>query len=220
MAETYYGPHILHVGERDPKDTKYATDEYVYADPGIGGKVVVAPRLKTEKPSLRNAVKALNRKAPGLIPMEDGGVFQGGDILTQLLQMLTGGASQSFATELPLTQLSIMQALGTIIPGLFGITDPKQFRDMLASGLQSGQGFPTMGMQQQKWQQGMTEQQFGEGRRQFDTSFGEGKRQFDVTSGLEAAEQAYQRSIRGLKGLPAIGNAGSTMPTLGTGTSL
>jgi hypothetical protein len=205
MVDTYYGPTVLHVGERDPKDSKYATDEYVYADPGVGGKVIVAPRLKDEKPSLKNAIKALNQKAPGLVGMQGGGgIFQGGNLIAQLMQMLTGGQAQNFATELPMTQLAIMQALGLIDPHLFGITDPAEFRTRLSWGL----GTPTLGAQQQKWQQGMSEKQFAEGTRQF-----------DVSSGLQQAEQAYQRSIRGLKGLPAMGNVGG-MPSMGTGTSL
>lgn len=210
MANTYYGPTVLHVGERDPKDPKYATDEYIYADPGIGGKVIVAPRLKGEKPSLKNAVKALNRKAPGLVGMQaGGGIFQGGDLLAQLMQMLSGGAAQNFATELPLTQLSIMQALGGIFPHLFGITDPAVFRNQLSQALWSGQkGIPTLQAQQQQFGQEL-------GTKQFE----EGKRQFDVNTGLQQAEAAYQRSIRGLKGLPAIGNVGG-MPSMGTGTAL
>lgn len=94
--------------------------------------------------------------APPSQPMQ---VAVGADLLRQYLEMLTGQFSQQMATELPLAQLAMMSAVGALVPGLLGVTDPRLFRQGLVAALTGGNPpsglsseqlrvFPTLARQQ------------------------------------------------------------------------
>lgn len=57
------GGTLLRVGERNPADKNYATDEYLYATPG--SQIVVAPRPQGEAPTLINAAKSIIGQVAG-----------------------------------------------------------------------------------------------------------------------------------------------------------
>lgn len=128
-------PAILRVGERKPRrGDRYAVDEYVFVPPG--SMAVVAPRPKDEKPSLRNAVKALRNQldnTPGgqyLAPLleavqrqlkpkkaQAGYVVQPGDTLWTIIQRLGGDPTQwgRVASAIGLSDPRTLQ-IGTVIP--------------------------------------------------------------------------------------------------------
>ena len=240
------GFQILRVGERNPKDKRYAADEFVAAPPGT----IVAPRPRGMKPTLENAISALadtavqaasaapakqrslkskvlaraqggtyvvapgdnlwsiwSRSNTGLswaafktlnshlgpnyalihpgdtvylsaqapapaaptpapiaptsaptAPMgtpplaaSSGEVFAGSDIIQQFLAAL-GGESQVSSVGIPSMQQQWFETMGYIIPALYGITDPAEFRAALAAAMSGAPGaaarYPTMTMQQ------------------------------------------------------------------------
>jgi len=129
---------ILHVGERDPNDgSGYATDEFVWADPGSDGEIIVAPRPKHVKPTRANALRLLKKAKRDalkkeLVPAQEG-FYQGSEFLLPMLlqSIITGG---QMATEVPLAQGNLMSQLGYLVPSALGLTDPAEFRNALTTG--------------------------------------------------------------------------------------
>lgn len=74
----------------------------------------------------------------------------GGDAMSGFLQALLGGG-QLTGPDLMLAQLALMQALGRIDPRALGVTDPAQFRALIAEGM----GEPTLDMQRQRFNQSL-----------------------------------------------------------------
>lgn len=81
--------------------------------------------------------------APGTMDVGVGGGYMN-DYLTQIL-----AAAGLTGPQLMNAQLGIMQALGMVDPNAIGITDPAQFRSILAKG----EGMPTLAKQQQQFNQ-------------------------------------------------------------------
>lgn len=103
VAPIVEGPAILRVGERSPKDKKFATDEFVYAAPGS----IVAPRPHDMEPTMENAIAALlttavkafgasRGKSAATKPAgaQGGYVVQQGDTLWSIAQRLLGSGAR------------------------------------------------------------------------------------------------------------------------------
>lgn len=87
----------------------------------------------------------LNQPAPTSV-----GISEGSGAMANLISQLLGGA-QLTGPDLMLAQLAIMQGLGIIDPRALGITDPAQFRALLAEG----QGMPTLDAQKQRFNESL-----------------------------------------------------------------
>lgn len=112
-AQVASGPTMLRVGERSSKDEKFAADEYVYADPGVGGTVVVAPRPKGETPSMENAIRAILKQRR----MKQGGVVmpQDGNLREMATKHLFGNAKpRKAAAGINVTDPTVFQGSGLL----------------------------------------------------------------------------------------------------------
>lgn len=185
------GPALIQVGERSPTDKTYATDEYLFVNPGLGGFAVVAPRKKNEKPTAENALRAVVRqmikgpvrRAATGAKITDPEIPVGGDWLANLIGLLSGQADL-FATGIPSVQQNLFNLLGYVVPDAYGVTDPVEFRNKLASGAQ----IPTAAMKQFL-------KQLEESQRQFDLAHGEGSRQFDLSHALNQEKFGLEKTL-------------------------
>lgn len=124
-AQVASGPTIMRVGERSDKDKKFASDEYVYADPGVGGTVVVAPRPRGEAPSMENAAKAVLKQL-GQYPKGTKGTY---------LEAASGAVIAKLMGRLG----EVVAAGGGTAPGLERAAFAAK---NMISGLESGGGVP------------------------------------------------------------------------------
>lgn len=122
-----FGTTLLRVGERSPRDRRYASDEFVLAAPGT----IVAPRPRNEPPTMETAVRQLVKTLQQAKPVRaqagavtDPSLLQGTALLQQFLSGLLPGMGMLMGPE---QQFGLAQIMGYLFPGLMGMTNPVEF---------------------------------------------------------------------------------------------
>lgn len=139
-----------------------------FRESGMVGNMPVVPptRHKTAAPAtLEEGFARMRRRAGGprmfsrLVGAQTGvgsiPYAVGGDPFLTYLQLLLG-AGQLLGPDLMSSQLNVMNALGFVNPAAIGVTDPTQFRELVAQG-----GMPTLAAELGRRKQSFDESLYG-----------------------------------------------------------